>query len=121
MTVDERKEIIATLFLHRYAYDGREVHSDDVLHMLDSLITDVQRQAETRCKEALVAQGEAWQQELSRQLASAMECGRAEGKEKELTALMADVLPHCAACMKAWSIGAKYTIDFSACEQKVKP
>jgi hypothetical protein len=26
---------------------------------------------------------------------------------------MADILPHCATCIQAWSIGAKYTIDFS--------
>jgi hypothetical protein len=42
----------------------------------------------------------------------------AEGVEEERKAFMSDVLPHCATCIQAWSMGMKYTIDFSSKENK---
>jgi hypothetical protein len=47
-----------------------------------------------------------------------VELAHAEGVDAERKAFMSDVLPHCAACIQAWSVGAKYTIDFSATDKK---
>jgi hypothetical protein len=47
-------------------------------------------------------------------LDSLIAAAHAAGVDEERRAFMSDVLPHCATCIQAWSMGMKYTIDFSA-------
>jgi len=79
-TLEEmRKSIALVIAMADVDYKTRR----DAERDLDSLIVVISQQLETKCKEALMAQGEGWKKELTRQVNSAMECGRAEGAEQE--------------------------------------
>jgi len=61
-----------------------------------------------------------------------LECGNLQAQERHqlakklvdlvradvLNELIVDTIPHCADCIKAWSRGVKYTIDFPGKESK---
>jgi hypothetical protein len=77
-TLEElRKNLVSELGAFQMTMFGTDRAEEEI----DALIVVIQLRVETKCKEALVAQGEAWAKECSRQVASAMECGRAEGAE----------------------------------------
>lgn len=80
MTIEELKARTRNIALNHMLFD-EPMHGYDAA--LDELIITLSIQLETQYKEALAAQGEAWKKEVTRQVNSALECGRVEGAEKE--------------------------------------
>lgn len=89
-TLEELRDSIALVIaMADVDYERRR----DAERNLDSFIVTIQRQVETKCKEALATQSEVWAKECSRQVASAMECGRIEGAEETKATILRESMP----------------------------